>query len=393
MQMTTSTPAKPSAWEKALLGVRVQQLPQLVPGVLLALSVALVSQVLADLLGALVLQAQGLDPAGKGSPVSSIPVAVILGLVVANTIGVHRRFAAGLDFAVKKILRLGIILVGIKLSVVDVLKVGAMGIPIVVALVLFALAATLFIARKAGVSPQLGSLAAASTAICGITATLAIAPSIEADDREVAYTVANVTLFGLFGMLVYPYVAHAIFGDASASAGLFLGTAIHDTSQVMGAALSYKEVFGDERAMQVATVAKLTRNALLIGVVPLLAFLHARRSGAAAGKVSVGKLFPIFVLGFLALSLVRSVGDIGLQTGGLAYGLFDAAAWKSLASLVGEKAAVIALGSALASVGLTTRLSVFKGLGLKPFAVGLSAALLVGVASLALAAALGPLLG
>src|SRR5690606_41939400 len=132
---------------------------------------------------------------------------------------------------------------------IDVLEVGALGVPIVAALVAFAIFAVLRIARGAGVSPQLGLLAAASTAICGITATLAVAPSIEADDREVAYTVANVTLFGLFGMLLYPWLAHAVFGDASASAGLFLGTAIHDTSQVMGAALSYRELFGDERAM------------------------------------------------------------------------------------------------------------------------------------------------
>jgi len=394
MQTTTAeTERRPNAWEQALLGVRVRELPRLLPGVLLALAVALLAQLLADSLGAAVLQVQGLDPTGKGSPVSSISVAVILGLVIANTVGVDARFAAGLDFALKKLLRLGIILVGIKLSVVDVLKVGAIGIPIVIALVVFALAATLWIAKRAGVSDQIGSLAAASTSICGITATLAIAPSIEADDREVAYTVANVTLFGLFGMLVYPYLAHAIFGDASASAGLFLGTAIHDTSQVMGAAITYGEVFSDERAMQVATVAKLTRNALLIGVVPSLAFLHARRSGLVRKKRSLTSLFPVFVVGFLALSLVRSIGDFGLHGGGLAYGLWDVVSWRAIGAAIGEEAAVVTLGSALASVGLTTRLSVFKGLGLRPFAVGLSAAFLVGLASMALSAALGPLLG
>lgn len=382
-----------TTWEKALLGVRVGELPRLLPGFLLALGIALVAMVLADVLGAALLSAQGLDPVGRSSPVSAIPVAVIVGLVIANTLGLRAAFAPGVDFAVKKVLRLGIILVGLKLSVIDVLQVGAVGVPIVAAVVLFALFVALRIARGAGVSPQLGALAAASTAICGITATLAVAPSIEADDREVAYTVANVTLFGLVGMLVYPYLAHAIFGDASASAGLFLGTAIHDTSQVMGAALAYKEVFADERAMQVATVAKLTRNAMLVAVVPLLAFLHARRSGHAAEKTSIAKLFPLFVLGFLALSLLRTAGDLGLQGGGMALGIFDPSSWTGLMSVLGEDVAVIALATALAGVGLTTRLSVFRGLGPRPFLVGLTAAMLVGVAALGLAATFGPLLG
>jgi hypothetical protein len=83
----------------------------------------------------------------------------------------------------------------------------------------------------------------------------------------VAYTVANVTLFGLVAMLFYPYLAHALFGAASGAVGLFLGTGIHDTSQVMGASLSYKELFRDERALQVATVTKLTRNVFLVAVV------------------------------------------------------------------------------------------------------------------------------
>lgn len=394
MKATTAGDARqPSGLEKAFFGVAAGDLPRLVPGMLLALAVALAAEVIADLLGTGVMKMQGLDPTGKGSPVSSIPVAVILGLIVANTIGVNARFAAGLDFAVKKVLRLGIILVGIKLSAVDVLKVGAMGVPIVIALVAFALVFTLWFAKRAGVSDQLGSLAAASTAICGITATLAIAPSIEADDREVAYTVANVTLFGLFGMLAYPYLAHALLGGSSGAAGLFLGTAIHDTSQVMGAAISYSELYADERTMQVATVAKLTRNALLIGVVPALAFLHARRSGAAGARAPLARLFPVFVLGFLALSLVRSIGDLELARSGLAFGIWDEGAWSSLTGLIGGRSAVLALGTALAGVGLTTRLSVLKGLGLRPFAVGLSAALLVGLASLGLSAALGPLLG
>lgn len=382
-------------WERLFLGMKARQAPTLVPGLLLALGVALAANQVAGFAGEALLRLQGVDPAGKASPISGIAVAVVLGLIVANTVGVRRTFLPGLDFAMKKVLRLGIILVGIKLSVVDVLKVGSLGIPVVAALVTFGLVGTLLLARWAKVSRNLGSLAAASTAICGITATVAVAPAIEADDREVAYTVANVTLFGLVAMLAYPYLAHLLFADTPGAAGLFLGTAIHETSQVMGAAMSYREVFGDERAAQVATVAKLTRNALLVGVVPVLAYLHARsaHAGGERKKISLAKLFPVFVLGFLAVSLVRTVGDVGLAGGGLAFGLFQPEAWTGFAKLIGEKTAGLLLGTALAGVGLGTNFAIFKGLGWKPLLVGLVAAVLVGVASLGLAALVGPLLG
>lgn len=391
---TSPSPPRLRRWERLLFGVRVRELPRLVPGVAAALGVALAAQVLAGWLGSALLRWRGLDPSGKGSPVSAVALAVLLGVAIANVASVPRALAPGLEFSVKKILRLGIILVGIKLSIVDVLKVGSLGIPVVLFLVGFALASALWVARRARVSPALGMLAAASTAICGITATLAVAPAVEADDKEVAYTVANVTLFGLVGMLAYPYLADALFGGNSGAAGLFLGTAIHDTSQVMGAAISYKEVFGDEQALQVATVAKLTRNAMLVAVVPALALLHARRTGRERrGPVSLASLFPAFLFGFIALSVLRSVGDLSLAEGGLALGVFSEEGFRRVTSLLGEDAAVMALATALASVGLTTRLSVFRGLGLRPLFVGLTAALLVSAASAGASALLGGMLG
>lgn len=379
-------------WDRFLFGMRWRELPRVVPGLGAALVLAWLGHLLAQRLGVWLLAWQGLDEAASGSPISAISVAVVLGLLLANLARLPAALRPGIDFARNKVLRLGIILVGIKLSMIDVFKVGALGIPLVILLVAFALVASLRIARWLGVSPQLGDLAAASTAICGITATLAAAPVVDAEEREVAYTVANVTLFGLLGMLVYPYVAHALFGDVSGAAGLFLGTAIHDTSQVMGAAISYGELFRDERAMQVATVAKLTRNAMLVAVIPLLAILQRRTSGTEAGKPSLAKLFPVFIFGFLALSLFRTLGDIGLEEGGLALGAFPQAQWSEMVRFWGGSVSSLALGTALAAVGMSTRLSVFRGLGPRPFVVGFAAAAVVGLASLGLSALVGPLL-
>ena len=361
-----------------------------IPGLVLAVVVMLVAGALARVLGGGLLRIEGIDPSGRPSPVSAISVAVLLGLAVANTTRTAAVFRPGLAFAVRRVLRLGIILVGVKLSIFDVVKLGAWGIPVVAAIILAALFVATRLARALGLSDRLGTLAAASTAICGVTAAVAVGPAIDADESEIAYTVANVTLFGLAAMLAYPYFAHALFGSHSGSIGLFLGTGIHDTSQVMGAALSYKELFGDETAFDVATVTKLTRNVFLAAVVPGLAFLHARRAGKTGGRVEVRKYFPLFVLGFLAMAVVRSVGDAGVVAGGRAFGAWSAEAWKDVTKTLGETWAGAALGTAMAGVGLTTNLRSLRVLGARPLYLGaLSAAFVAGLALL-LAALVGP---
>ncbi len=358
----------------------------------MALSVSLLAHRVASLLGAQLLRWQGLAPEGRASPVSAIALSVILGLLLSG-LARARWLLPGLDFAMKKLLRLGIILLGLKLAIGDVLKVGAIGIPLVASVVAIGVAASLVLARALKVSRSLGLLAAASTGICGITAALAVAPVLEADDKEVAYTVANVTLFGLVGMLLYPYLAHALFAAHPGAAGAFLGTAIHDTSQVMGAALSYQEMFDQPQVAQIATITKLTRNSMLVLVVPVLGLLHRRMSAREHGTpVSLSKLFPLFVLGFLAASVFRSVGEAGLSASGAAYGLLDPSSWVRFIRLLGEQTAGLLLGTALAAVGMTTRLSVFRALGVTPLLLGLAAALVVSLSALGLAATVGPLL-
>lgn len=361
-----------------------------VPGLALAVAVMLAAGEVARRLGAVLLRLEGVDPAGRGSPISGISIAILLGLLIANTVGTAGVFRPGLAFAMRRMLRLGIILVGIRLSIFDVIRLGAWGIPVVAVIVAVALVAAPALARLLGVSDRLGILAAASTAICGVTAALSIGPVIEAEESEVAYTVANVTLFGLVAMLFYPYLAHELFGADSGAVGLFLGTAIHDTSQVMGAALSYKEVFNDEAAFRVATVTKLTRNVFLVAVVPLLAYLHFRRTGHAGGRVRFAKLFPLFVLGFLAMAIARSIGDAKLAAGGLAWGVWDAAAWKQVAHTLGETLGSAALGTAMAAVGLSTNLRAFRKMGWRPLYVGALSAVLVGALALVLAYVVGP---
>lgn len=360
------------------------------PGVAAAFVVMLAGFWLADVVGRQILAAQGLT---GSSPVSGVPVAIVLGLLLRNTLPLPASLAPGLKFATTTILRAGIVLVGIRLSLFDVLKLGLAGLPVVLGAITTGLLFVTWFNRKLGLPPRLGTLIAAGTSICGVTAIVSTAPAIDADEREVAYAVANVVAFGLIGMLVYPYLAHAILGS-SETIGLFLGTAVHDTSQVVGAALTYKQVFGDDVVLRVATVTKLTRNLFLAVVIPILTWMHLRSHALRTGSGGIGgvstSLVPGFVVGFLAMALVRTIGDGTLGSTGAAFGVVSAETWASITKALGDFwASQVLLGTAMAAVGLNTNFSVFKGVGLKPFAVGMAGAVVVGAVGMALAVVLG----
>jgi uncharacterized integral membrane protein (TIGR00698 family) len=351
----------------------------LLPGIVTALAVMIVGFWLADLIGRAVLAAQGLS--SGGSPVSGVPVAIVLGLLLRNTLPLPSLLTPGLKFCVTTVLRLGIVLVGIRLSAFDIARLGIAGLPVVLAAIATGLLFVTWFNRRLGLPPRLGTLIAAGTSICGVTAIVSTAPAIEADEREVAYAVANVVAFGLCGMLCYPYLAHTLLGR-SETVGLFLGTAVHDTSQVVGAALTYTQMYDDDVVLRVATVTKLTRNLFLAAVIPLLTWMHVRAARTAAGtprKVTWSALIPMFVIGFLAMAVVRTIGDATLQSAGAAYGMWNATEWTALTTQIGDFwASRVLLGTAMAAVGLNTSFSVFRGVGAKPFAVGFAGAVVVG---------------
>jgi uncharacterized membrane protein YadS len=146
--------------------------------------------------------------------------------------------------------------------------------------------------------------------------------------------------------------------------------------------------------LRVATVTKLTRNLCLAFVIPLLTWMHLRHAqtmpGAGRKATSWKTLVPAFVIGFVAMAIVRTIGDATLQAGGAAYGLFDAATWANLTNQIGDFwASRVLLGTAMAAVGLNTSFAVFKGVGAKPFAVGLVGALVVGGVGMVMAVLLG----
>lgn len=377
-----------SGWEEALLGVRLADAHRLIPGVVLAAVVAWLGTVLAGFLGKQVL-------GFSQSPISPIMVAILIGLLVANVAPMPALLQPGIRFCVRKVLRLGIVLLGIRLSLVDVLKIGAYGVPMVAICIATGLALTAAFTRWLHLPERLGTLIAVGTGICGLSAIVATAPAIEADDEEVAYACANITIFGALATFLYPYLAHALFAADPARAGLFLGTSVHDTSQVTAAALIFDQVYrlaGHPTATDVAVVTKMVRNVFMAAVVPLMAYLYARRQAVSSGKqVNVRSLLPLFVLGFLAVALLRTIGDATVQQGAAALGIWNATGWKGFTAdtrSVAENLLILAL----AGVGLSTRFSFLRKLGAKPFLVGLASATLVGVVGAVCAYVVGPLI-
>ncbi|MGD2206017.1 MAG: putative sulfate exporter family transporter [Anaerolineae bacterium] len=363
--------------EKNLLGLPAAQVPRLLPGLLAVGTLAWFSLWLSEYVGVTLL---GFDK----TPISAVMLAILLGLIAGAVLPLRQVFEPGLQIAVKKLLRLGIILLGIRLTIFDVFQLGAYGVPIVVLCVLAALLFTTLSNRWLHLPERLGTLIAVGTSICGVSAIVATGPAIDAEDEEVAYAVAVITIFGLIATIAYPYLANVLFAGQALDAGLFMGTAVHDTSQVVGAAKAYADVFSAPRALDVATVTKLVRNVFMALIIPFMAFSYSRKagdSGATGGpKARVRNLLPLFVVGFVALAAVRSLGDASLNAGGSAFGLWDDAAWAGIHDTIKGWAETLMV-VALAGVGLSTNFRTFKGLGVKPFLVGLGAALAVGLVS------------
>src|SRR5205823_10509226 len=178
----------------------------------------------------------------------------------------------------------GIVLLGLRLSLGAVGLYGLAALPVIVACIATAVVVVTWLGRALGLPRRLGALIAVGTSICGVSAIVATAAAIRAEDEEVSYAVACVTLFGLVALFCYPFFAHWAFAGDPQLAGVFLGTAIHDTAQVAGAGLIYQQQFDAPDALTAATVTKLVRNTCMAAVIPLMAVLYARSAGAGKGR-------------------------------------------------------------------------------------------------------------
>jgi uncharacterized integral membrane protein (TIGR00698 family) len=355
----------------------------LMPGIGIAIGLATIGSAGSAAIGSYVFE-------GAASPVSPILIAILGGLLVRNTIGVPAIYELGLELCLKRILRVGVALLGIRLSLLAAGATGLVAVPIALATIGTALLLVTWLSRVVGLPKRLGMLIAVGTAICGNTAIVATGPVIGADEDEVSYAVACITLFGLFALIVHPFIAFELFAGNGHLAGLFLGSAIHDTAQVAGAGLLYAQQFGDTSALESATVTKLVRNLFMIGVIPLMAAVYHEPSEGKdeVAKPSLRQLVPFFVFGFIAMAFVRTLGDVGERP----FGFLDPDVW-ALVIKSTSTVSTFCLTIAMATVGLGTNLRRLQMLGLKPLAVGLGAALIVGTVGAGMIKLIAPMIG
>ena len=348
--------------------IKFNYIKAIFPGVVLALVFCLFSQGINNVLAIEIFNT-------PKSPISTVLIAILLGILMGNAFTPRPGMMIGLDFTQQYILKLGIIFLGIRLSFADLIKFGSIAIPLVIFCIVGVLILIKLLIKKVPISSKMSYLIAIGTSVCGATAIVATAPVINAKKTEVAYAIANITLFGVIAMLVYPYFAEWYFDNNSIEAGLFLGTSIHETSQVAAAGLIYDQQFNNPETLDVATVTKLIRNTFLVILIPLFAFLY-NRGEIRDQKYSILNIFPYFVLGFIGMIIVRNLGDQFFSIENNNFYI-----WSKFIEYL-KILATVFLTMAMAAVGISINLSELKSMGYKPFIVGLIAAITVGIISL-----------
>lgn len=255
--------------------------------------------------------------------------------------------AAGIEFAARQVLRTGVALLGLRITMGQITALGWTPVAMVVVAVVLTIGVSMLLARLVGFQSLFGLLSGGATAICGASAALALAAALPAHpqkERATLFTVVVVSLLSTLAMIVYPMLATALGLDARA-AGIFLGATIHDVAQVVGAGYGMSKEIGD-----VATFVKLLRVAMLLPVIAFAVLLSRRRNAEAGDKAGPRPpLLPGFALAFALLVAVNSTGWL-----------------PAMVAKTGGEASRWCLVAAIAAIGMKTRLKELVGVGLKP---------------------------
>ena len=236
-------------------------------------------------------------------------IALLLGMLI-NSFCKPTWLAPGLKFTSKKILKLAIILLGASLSVNVILSVGKMSLMVMVFTLLTCFGGGYLVGKALGLNWKLSNLISAGTGICGGSAIAAIAPVIDAEDKDIAYAMSATFLFDMAMIVLFPIMGRWM-GLSDMAYGLWAGTAVNDTSSVVAAGYAFSEGAGD-----FATMVKLTRTLSIIPTVLVFTFINLRLkkkqsiNTTAGKKVNIMKLFPWFIVGFIGLAIINSMGYI-----------------------------------------------------------------------------------
>ena len=261
---------------------------QLFPGIALSLAIALPAWLL-----------------GKSIPIIGGAVfAIVLGLIVGSFFR-PERCTTGIKFTGKKILQYSIILLGFEMQIHKVLEVGSQSLFVMLFTVSAAFIMAAIMYRALRVKGKQAVLIGVGTCICGGSAIAATAPVIDAGDEDIAQSISTIFLFNIIAVFIFPATGR-LLGLSDEGFGLWAGTAVNDTSSVVATAAAWSEVAGNNTALALATIVKLTRTLLIIPITVALAIYTARRGNASNGMFDIVKIFPWFVLYFVLAALINS---------------------------------------------------------------------------------------
>lgn len=315
----------------------IKKSAEIIPGLILSLLIALIAKTIENILPVHVIGAS--------------VIALFIGMII-NAFWNPKAIKPGIKFTSKKVLKLAIILLGASLSVKVILSVGKLSLMVMVFTLLTCFGGGYFIGRALKLNWKLSNLISAGTGICGGSAIAAVAPVIDAKDSDVAYALSATFLFDMAMIILFPIMGKAL-GLNDMAYGLWAGTAVNDTSSVVAAGYAFSEGAGD-----FATMVKLTRTLSIIPTVLTFSFISLRlkqkeNSDTTHKKVNISKLFPWFILGFLALAAVNSTGVIPTSV-----------------SAFSKDISKFLMVTALGAIGLNTSFKDIKKSGINPMIHG-----------------------
>lgn len=291
-------------------------------------------------------------------------IALFMGTIV-NSFFHPKWIQPALKFTSKKILKCAIVLLGASLSVKTIVSVGQKTFFVMIFTFAMCFGGGYLVRKIFKINWKLGNLISAGTGICGGSAVAAIAPVIDADDKDVAFAMSSTFIFDMIMVALYPIMGAAL-GMSDIAYGIWAGTSVNDTASVVASGYAFSEIAGD-----FATMVKLTRTIAIIPTVLVFAFVgtyikqREMRGTGDGKKVNIMKIIPWFIGGFLALAILNSVGVI------------PAAASSVLKSL-----SKFLMVTALAAIGLGTSITDFKKAGLRPMLYGITIDTLVTLTAL-----------
>lgn len=304
-------------------------------------------------------------------------IAMFIGMVVNHFLGDAKIFQSGVKFTSKKILKFAIILLGLSLNIATIFEVGKMSLTVMIFTLLTCFGCGYFVGKALGLNWKLSNLISAGTGICGGSAIAALSSTVGANDNDVAYAMSATFLFDMAMILLFPIMGRAL-GMSDQAFGLWAGTAVNDTSSVVATGYAFSELAGD-----FATMVKLTRTLSIIPTVIIFAFINLsiKKKEAKAlnlgdeqlkAEFSIKKIFPWFIIGFVAMSLVASVFSIPATF---------VSTTKSISKFL--------MVCSLSAIGLNTSFSNMKKAGVRPMLHGFIISALVVIVALVVEMAMG----